>query len=253
MKIEINGIEINYIVEGEGQDVIVLHGWGASIDTVIPIVNGLKDNFRVHAIDLPGFGKSRDPKEVIGSFEYGEMIKKYIEINKLNKVVLIGHSFGGKISIIMGAKYPDLVKKIILVNSAGLKPKRKLKYHIKVYSFKLLKFIYKGFFFWKDNDKVMEKFYKRFGSTDYKDASGIMRSILVRVVNEDLQDILKDIKCPTLLIWGSKDMDTPLYMGVKMEKEIKDSGLVVFEDAGHYSYLDQINRFNIIVNNFLSK
>ena len=97
----------------------------------------------------------------------------------------------------------------------------------------------------------MEKFYKRFGSTDYKDAEGIMRKILVKVVNENLKPILKNIEAPTLLIWGDEDTATPLYMGKTMEKEIPDSGLVVLEGTGHYSYLDDYNRFSIILKAFL--
>jgi pimeloyl-ACP methyl ester carboxylesterase len=143
-----------------------------------------------------------------------------------------------------------LVEKIILVDSAGLIPKRGIDYYIKVYSFKTLKFIYKNLFFWIKGEDRMEKFYKKFGSDDYQDSDGIMRKILVKVVNEDLSPILKDIKAPTLLIWGDKDEATPLYMAKIMEKEIKDSGLVVLEDAGHYSYLDDYYKFKRVINSF---
>src|SRR5690606_23109753 len=104
-----------------------------------------------------------------------------------------------------------------------------------------------------DKEEKMEKFYKKFGSTDYREADGIMRRILVKVVNENLKPILGEIKAPTLLIWGDKDTATPLYMGKIMEREIPDSGLVVLEGAGHYSYLDDFNRFAIIIRTFLLK
>lgn len=246
----LKGLNINYIVEGQGDPVIVLHGWGASIDTVIPIVNSLKDRYKVYALDLPGFGKSQEPLEAIDSFQYGEIVKAFIEDENLSKVKLVGHSFGGKISIILGAKYPQLVEKIVLIDSAGLIPKRKMDYYIKVYGFKTLRFIYKNLFFWLKNEEKMEKFYKKFGSDDYQDSSGIMRKILVKVVNENLLPILKDIKVPTLLIWGDRDEDTPLYMGEIMEKHIKDSGLVVLKDTGHYSYLDDYYKFNKVINSF---
>lgn len=244
-------INLNYIVEGKGKDILVLHGWGANINTVLPIVNLLKDKFRVHALDLPGFGQSQEPKEPIDSFKYADIVKNYIDNMGIKKLTLIGHSFGGKISIILGSKYPELIDKIVLVNSAGLIPKRGLKYYIKVYSFKTISFIYKNLFFWLKNEEKVEKFYKKFGSTDYKDASGIMRKILVIVVNENLFPLLNKIKAPTLLIWGDKDTATPLYFGKIMEKEIPDSGLVIFEGAGHYSYLDDYQRFAVILRNFL--
>ncbi|HEY8361999.1 MAG TPA: alpha/beta hydrolase [Tissierellaceae bacterium] len=251
MMMDIDGISLNYIVEGSGKDVLVIHGWGANINTIMPIVNILKDKFRVHAIDLPGFGLSSQPKEVINSFQYAEIIKKYIDKMGIDKITLIGHSFGGKLSIILGSKYPELVEKIVLIDSAGLIPKRGPKYYIKVYSFKTLKLLYKNLFFWIKDDEKLEKLYKKFGSTDYKEASGVMRKILVTVVNENLFPLLNKIKAPTLLIWGENDTATPLYMGKIMEKEIKDSGLIVFEGAGHYAYLDDFRRFSIIVRNFL--
>lgn len=251
MMINIKGININHIVEGKGKDVLILHGWGANINTIIPIVNSLKDKFKVHALDLPGFGESQEPKEAIDSFQYAEIVKSYLDIMEIKKVILIGHSFGGKLSIILGSKYHDLVEKIILVNSAGLIPKRGLKYYIKVYSFKTLKYIYKTFLFWLGDKEKMERFYKKFGSTDYRDSSGIMRNILVKVVNENLEPILDKIKAPTLLIWGNEDTATPLYMGKIMESKIKDAGLVVLEGTEHYSYLDDIRRFTVIVRNFL--
>jgi len=248
---DIDGISLNYIVEGSGKDILVIHGWGANINTIMPIVNILKDKFRVHAIDLPGFGLSSQPKEVINSFQYAEIIKKYIDKMGIDKITLIGHSFGGKLSIILGSKYPELVEKIVLIDSAGLIPKRGPKYYIKVYSFKTLKLLYKNLFFWIKDDEKLGKLYKKFGSTDYKEASGVMRKILVTVVNENLFPLLNKIKAPTLLIWGENDTATPLYMGKIMEKEIKDSGLIVFEGAGHYAYLDDFRRFSIIVRNFL--
>ncbi|TCU75742.1 pimeloyl-ACP methyl ester carboxylesterase [Tissierella praeacuta] len=248
---DIEGLSINYIVEGQGRDVLVLHGWGANINTVLSIVNILKNKFRVHALDLPGFGKSEEPKKPIDSFKYAEIVKNYMDNMGIKKVVLIGHSFGGKLSIILGSKYPEIVDKIVLINSAGLIPKRGPKYYIKVYTFKAAKLLYKILFFWLKNEEKMEKFYKKFGSTDYKASSGVMRNILVTVVNENLLPLLNKIEAPTLLIWGDKDTATPLYMGKIMESQIKDSGLVVLEGTGHYSYLEDYQRFTVILRSFL--
>ncbi len=251
MIVNIKGLDLNYIVEGEGSPIVVLHGWGCNVDTVRPIINIINKRYKVYALDLPGFGKSQEPNEPIGSFEYAEIVKDFLDKMNINKATFIGHSFGGKLSIIMGSKYPELVDKIVLIDSAGLIPKRGPKYYIKVYSFKTLRYIYTNLFFWLSNEEKMEKFYKKFGSDDYQNSSGIMRKILVKVVNENLRPLLKDIKAPTLIIWGENDDATPLYMAKIMEKEIKDSGLVVFEGAGHYAYLDDYNRFVAVMNAFL--
>lgn len=251
MVINIKDLDINYIVEGEGTPVVILHGWGCSIDVVRPIINVLNEKYKVYSLDLPGFGSSQEPKDVIGSFEYAEIVREFLSKMNISKATFIGHSFGGKISIIMGAKYPELVDKIVLIDSAGLIPKRGPEYYIKVYSFKTLRYIYKNLFFWIKNEERMEKFYKKFGSDDYQNSSGIMRRILVKVVNENLKPLLKDIKASTLIIWGENDDATPLYMAKIMEKEIKDSGLVVFEGAGHYAYLDDYNKFVAVIKAFL--
>lgn len=250
MLINIKDLNINYIVEGEGSPIIVLHGWGCNIETVRSIVNILNDRYRVYALDLPGFGKSDEPKEAIDSFEYTEIVREFMKKMKIEKASFIGHSFGGKLSIIMGAKYPELVDKIVLVDSSGLIPKRGPKYYIKVYSFKALRYIYTHFFFWIKDEDRMKSFYKKFGSDDYQASQGVMRRILVKVVNENLKALLKEIKAPTLIIWGENDDATPLYMAKTMEKEIEDSGLVVFEGAGHYAFLDDYSRFRAVINAF---
>lgn len=251
MKINIEGLDINYICEGEGKSILLLHGWGANIQAFTPVINRLKNNFKVYVIDFPGFGESDEPKDIYGVYDYARIVKEFIDKMELNQVILMGHSFGGRISIILGKKYPNIIKKIILVDSAGIIPKRKFKYYFKVYTFKSLRFIYSKLFFFKNKKERMKKFYKKFGSEDYKEASETMRKILVKIVNQDLKPLLKGIKAPTLLIWGENDTATPLYMGKIMEKEIPNSGLVVLEGAGHFSYLDKFNKFIIIVENFL--
>ncbi|HOK63364.1 MAG TPA: alpha/beta hydrolase [Soehngenia sp.] len=252
MIINIDGMNINYIVEGEGNPVVVLHGWGANIETVMPIVNILKSSYQVYAIDLPGFGKSDEPYDVFGSFEYAEIIKKFIDHFKLEKISLIGHSFGGKLSIIISSKYKDYVDKLVLIDSAGLIPKRTLSYHIKVKSYKLAKKLYKLFFFWKKENEIAEIINKKFGSDDYRNSSGIMRKILVKVVNEDLSYLLEEIECPTLLIWGDLDDATPLYQAKIMEEKIKNSGLVVLEGTGHFSYVEDYNKFALVLKSFFN-
>lgn len=250
MEIEIDGRKINYIVEGEGKSILLLHGWGTNIQTMMPIHNILKESYKVYTIDFPGFGESKEPPEDWGVYEYADMVEKLIKKLEMGKVSLLGHSFGGRISIILGANSPELIDKIVLVDAAGIKPKRKLKYYFKVYSFKTLKIIYNIFFFWMNKEKRLKKFYEKFGSQDYRDASMTMKKVLSKVVNEDLTELLPKIKQETLLVWGENDDATPLYMAEKMKKEIPNSGLVVFKDAGHYSYIDQYGQFKAVLESF---
>ena len=249
MFIDIDGLNINYIDEGEGKNVLLLHGWGGSIQTMMPIFNVLKDRFRVVTLDLPGFGKSSLPEVPWNSYDYAECISKFIQQLKLKDLILFGHSHGGRISIILASKY-NIVKKLILIDSAGLIPKRKVSYYVKVYWFKLLKKMYLMLPA-KNKQAKLAEFYKKFGSKDYREAEGVMRQTMVKVINDNLMDLLKLIKAPTLLIWGENDEDTPLYMGKIMENEIPDSGLVVLKGAGHYSYVDNYSQFRAVINVFL--
>jgi len=251
MIINVEGLNINYIDEGKGTAVLLLHGWGANIQTMLPIFNILKDKCRVIALDLPGFGESDIPKEPWDSYDYADFVKRFIDLINIQDIILFGHSHGGRLSIILSTKYNNLVRKLILIDSAGIIPKRKIKYYFKVYSFKILKNIYTTFVKGDSKEKKLESFYKKFGSEDYKSSQGVMRQTMVKVINDNLEDLLPKIKASTLLIWGEKDEDTPLYMGEFMEKRIEDSGLIVLKDAGHYSYIDCYEQFKAVIMVFL--
>ncbi|MDP3387296.1 MAG: alpha/beta hydrolase [Eubacteriales bacterium] len=251
MVIEIQNLKINYFQEGHGQDVLILHGWGCNIQTVMPIFNLVKHHFRATAVDLPGFGDSSTPQEPYDSYDYASLIKQFIDTLELKEVVLIGHSHGGRISIILSSQYPKLIDKLILIDSAGIVPKRSIKYFIKVYSFKALKKLYLMFNSGEDQSQALEKFYKKHGSEDYRQSNGVMRQTMVKVINDDLSHLLKKIETPTLLVWGEKDDATPLSDGRFMEQEISDSGLVIIKGAGHYSYIDDYQTFKLVIGSFL--
>ena len=154
-------------------------------------------------------------------------------------VNLLGHSFGGRISLILASEQHAefKVEKLLLVDAAGIKPKRGIKYRYKVFAYKL--------------KKALGLKPKNAGSSDYKQLPLHMKSVFVRVVNTHLNKLLYKIDCPTLIVWGALDLDTPLYMAKKLNKHIKKSQLIVFDDAGHYAFLDKPLEFNAIVNAFV--
>ena len=141
--------------------------------------------------------------------------------------------------------------KLILIDAAGVKPRRSLKYYVKVYSFKLSKLFFKAVLGAEKAQARIEKERARRGSSDYRNASPKMRSIMSRVVNEDLCHLMPSIKAPTLLIWGENDTATPLSDAKKMERLIPDAGLVSFPGCGHYSFLDNPGQFAAVLNSFL--
>lgn len=251
MFVNIDGLNVNYEVAGVGEPILLLHGWGGEIASFKPVFNYLSKTNKVYVIDFPGFGESEEPKEDWGVEEYSEMVNKFLEYLSISKISIIAHSFGGRVSVILGAKYPEKINKLILVDSGGLIRKRELKYYIKVYSYKSVKKIYLLFIPKERQEQAMEKLYSKFGSADYKNA-GNLRKIFVKVVNQNLIDYLPKIKAPTLLIWGENDDETPVSFGETMKSKIPDAGLIIFKDAGHFSYLDKLNDFCVIVDNFLN-
>lgn len=247
----INNLRLKYIDEGDFENIVILiHGWGASKETMLPISNLIKHKYRVVLVDLPGFGESEEPKVVYDSYNYVDTIIKLLDELNIKRATFVGHSFGGKISSIIAAKYPDKVDKLILIDSAGLIAKRGIDYYFKVYSYKFIKWLYMKIPI-GNKEKRLEKFREKRGSDDYQNASGIMRQILVKVVNENIKPLLKNIKSDTLLIWGENDDATPLYLGETFEKEIENSGLVVIKGGGHFSYIDNYGTFKAVINSYL--
>jgi pimeloyl-ACP methyl ester carboxylesterase len=254
MEINIDGIKIHYEQHGCGEDVLLLHGWGASLQTMRPIMDALKDRYRVTALDFPGFGNSGMPPESFGVPEYTRITRLFVEQLGIIKTHIICHSFGGRVTILLAAEHPGLVGKIVFTDAAGLRKPRTVKYYIRTYSYKLAKRL--------SQRRVLKKLLlllhidvdKRIstaGSADYRALPNCMRRVFVHVVNQDLKKYLKHIKSSSLLIWGENDTDTPVSFAKIMEKEIPDAGLVVLPGAGHYAFLDCFAHYITIVKTFL--
>ncbi|SDZ30239.1 Pimeloyl-ACP methyl ester carboxylesterase [Evansella caseinilytica] len=252
MFITIQNMKLHYIVEGEGTPVILLHGWGANIQAFAPVHQHLAKFHQVYTLDLPGFGESQEPPEAWGTENFADFLREFIEKLEIEKPILVGHSHGGRVSICYSAKFGD-VRKVILVDSAGIKPKRKAKYYFKVYLYKAAKQLLRLPIINKKRDELLTKVKSMLGSTDYKNSSGVVQQTMVRVVNEDWRHALPKINVPVLLIWGENDTDTPVSDGELMEKLLPDAGLVVLKNAGHFAYLDQMHQFLVIVDKFLEK
>lgn len=246
--IEIEGIKTNYKKSGKGKTIILLHGWGCDLHIFDNLHNLLEQHFTVYSIDLPGFGKTDHPQIAWTIEDYAGFVGKFIELNDIDSPILLGHSFGGRISIILGARIQ--LNKIVLVGSAGIKPTRGIDYYLKVYTFKAGKHIIRLI---NRNDELLNKWRKTFGSSDYQNTSGIMQKVFVNVVNQDLKNFMHKINVPTLLIWGENDTATPIKDARIMEKLIPNSGLVILKNCGHYCFLEKSYEFNIIINNFLNK
>lgn len=257
---EIDGQRVHYAETGkpDGKPAVVMHGWGCDLTTVRSIAAALEDSMRVISVDLPGHGKSDEPRllpdgKPWGVYEYADLMERLMDELKIEEATLIGHSYGGRIAIVLASREgtKNRIAKTVLVDSAGIKPKRKLKYYLKVYSFKSYKKIMPLIVGGKKAEEMTEKKRAKAGSADYRNSSPMMRMVMSRSVNQDLKDHLPKISAPTLLIWGENDTATPLSDGRLMEKLIPDAGLVTVKGAGHYSFLDNPGLFKAVILSFL--
>ncbi len=247
MNKNINGINTAYIEAGNGNDVILLHGWGQNKEMMQMIFDHLKDRFHVYALDFPGFGESDEPPVAWGVEDYELFLEDFIHENGIQKPILIGHSFGCRVAIRYAAKNQDNVKKMCLTGAAGIRPKHGLDWQIRTKAYKAGKWFLKV----TGQNEKLEQMQKNAGSEDYRNAKGIMKPTFVKVVNDDVSPILKDVKCSVLLVWGENDTAAPLWMGKQMEKEMADAGLAVFEGDDHWAYWHQAARFNAVLDIFL--
>ena len=238
-----NGININYKDYGKenGKAIVYLHGWGQNIAMMEPIANPFTKTNRLIILDLPGFGESEEPKEVWTLDDYVEMIHSLLEELHIKKPSLVGHSFGGKLSLLYATKY-DVEKLVVLASPYKVKiaePSKKVKLLKKLKKVPVL-------------NLVADFMKKHMGSTDYKNASPMMRDILVKHINTDITDSLNKIKCPTLAIWGTQDAAVPYEDGKELEHLIDNCGLVTYEGNTHYAYLERLGQTINVLKSFFS-
>jgi len=240
----IKDVYINYVQYGNksGKDVVLLHGWGQNIEMMDPIGKALSKDFHITILDLPGFGGSTEPSYGYTIYDYYEVLCEFLDRLKIKKPIIIGHSFGGRLSILYSAKKE--VEKVVLLASPFKRSTKKNTIKVKI-----LKFMKKV-----PVIKELEHYMKtKIGSRDYRNATPMMRTILVNTVNEDLTEYLKQIEVPTILIWGSLDTEASLEDAKYAESVMKDAGLIVYEGCTHYAYLERLDQTINILNNFLKE
>jgi pimeloyl-ACP methyl ester carboxylesterase len=248
-QIIINGQLISYLeygAENTGSTVIFLHGWRSQKEVWKNIVASSKYQVaRSYVLDLPGFGKSPTPASVWTIGDYAEVVKGFIEKLELKNIILVGHSFGGRIAIKLAAQNSNWLSKMVLVDSAGIRDGQSTKKALS-YIVKIVKPIFKPKFM----QGFRKEIYKKIGARDYVETPELQKTF-VNVVNEDLRDYLPKIKVPTLLIWGEKDLDTPVAHAYFMKEKIVDSKLFVIKNAGHFCFLEKLEKFAVELNKFI--
>ncbi len=252
MDIRIGKLNIHYEEAGSGKDVLFLHGWGSSCAVWRSVFEATKDLGHLVALDFPGCGQSDTMEEPWDIDDYADFVLEFIEKTKLENPILIGHSHGGRVIMKLCGEKKLSPPKIIFVDAAGLIPKKTLRQKIKAKSFKAIKGALSLPVIKNYSAGLLDKARNHFGSADYNAAPPVLRQTLVSLVNTDLRHLLPNIECPSLLIWGDKDTATPIEDAKTIESLIKDSGLCIIKDTGHFSFCEKPYEANAIIRSFLS-
>ncbi len=239
---KIGKVTVNYEFHNLKSDttIILLHGWGQNIEMMKPLGEKYQKYFNVLYLDLPGFGQSSEPDDAWDTLQYVSFLKNFIEELKLDKIILIGHSFGGRIALLYASLYQ--VEKLICLASPYCKELTKESWKVKVY--KKLKNV-------PVLNIIANYIRKTNGSSDYNNATLIMRGVLVKAINTNLTEDVKKIKAPTLLIWGENDTAVPVKRAYELGNLIKDAGVIVYSGASHYAYLERLGEIINVIDSFL--
>jgi pimeloyl-ACP methyl ester carboxylesterase len=254
MNLVVNGIMLQYSELGNADApvILMLHGWGVSSQSFDSMAKPLSARYRVILLDLPGFGGSEMPPTDWHIHDYAELVQSFVskaQFGRLNCIV--GHSFGGRVAIKAVGKSLLKPRKLILMGSAGVRHSDTFRNQ----SFKTVAKVGKlvtalpGLSLVRD--KLRLQLYRTAGSTDYLTA-GPLQQVFLNTINEDLQSDAAAISIPTLLIWGDLDTETPVADGQLLANKIQGSNIRIVEHAGHFVYLDALERVTGYVEEFLA-
>lgn len=253
MEIIVDGYKISYKITGEGEEtVVILQGWGTEFSVYDTVAACINSQYRVVQFDLPGFGASEEPREAWDVDAYADFFLKLMDALKIRKAVLLGHSYGGRVIIKLAARenLPLEISRIVLVDSAGILPKRSWRQKMRVRRYKALKKLVSLKLVYKMCPELIDEWRSRQGSEDYRNATPMMRQCMVKAVNEDLTALLPKIRQETLLIWGDMDTATPITDAKLMEERLPDAGLAVIPGAGHFCFLEKPAQFAGIMRSY---
>lgn len=214
---------------------LFLHGWGGSRESLRGIATLFQHTHCVHLFDLPGFGEAPPPPDSWGTIEYADLVQQYILEHIAGPVVLVGHSFGGRVSVRLASRRLAQIRELVLMGVPGLPQPTLSRTRIRRWGIRTLRRILialqpitgRRFVQWHS---------AAFGSKDYQ-AAGVLRPVLVRTVSENLTESATAIACPTLLIWGTDDSETPPWLAARYASLIGSRAtLTLLPHKDHHLY-----------------
>ena len=250
-------IPVAFTRVGEGPPLLLLHGWGSRASVMVPIARAFRDIRTCYIPDLPGFGDTPAPGRPWTVDDYADMVIAFAAHIAGESIDVAAHSFGGRITLKWASReQADIVpEKVIITGGAGMKPRRTFSFYRRRILAMLLKLPFLMLTGELRNRALSwlreTRAWKSLGSSDYRELEGVMRETFVRTVSEHLENCLPQIDQHVLLLWGKDDPYTPWYQAERMEKGLKKGALVGIDNAGHYAFLDQPDRFVRISKAFL--
>ncbi len=213
---------------GHGKvEVLALHGWGRSAKDFDRVFARPQFEHRTAvAVDLPGFGTTPLPDFAFSTRDYADALTALLE-SFAAPVIIVGHSRGGAIAACLAARRPDLVKGLVLTGAPLLHGAGQKKSPAR---YRLLRRLAKWHLL---SQQRLERARNRYGSTDYKNASGLLREILVKVVNESFEEELRSISCPVELVWGEVDTAVSVAVAQRATALLKNAKLTVLSGIDH--------------------
>src|SRR3989344_4687460 len=237
--LDIGGIPVHYKIAGEGPAILILHGWGSSSASWVKVQEMLAaKGYRVVVPDLPGFGKTPAPSTIWGVEEYANFVNNFLDlltlkVNKSQKFILVGHSFGGQTAIQFAVQHPEKLEKLVLIAAAGVRRTPGVFKKLVMGVAKLVSFLLYLVPFEDLRNNIKNAMYMVIRRRDYIRTQGVMRDVFKKVITQDLTAKFSKISVPTLLIWGDKDEMTPVQDAYLMQELIPNSKLEIIEGAKH--------------------
>lgn len=233
--------------------IVILHGWGLSGKTFAPLAETLKKSgYRVYAPDMPGFGEAKMPERPLTLTDYTQFLDRYIKNNDIEHPILIGHSFGGRVSLKYNELYPKCVRALILSGTPGFTPIPKKKLILFITLAKIGGFLFSIPPLSLIQDSVRRWYYYAVGAKEFFRAEGTMRETFKHIVKEDLVTAMEAVNIPTFLLWGEYDIIVPITIAERMHRIIAGSELVMIPEADHGVPFKQSDVFASYVERFLS-
>jgi len=250
-KVNIDGLEVNYKTAGKGQPILILHGWGGSSESWLKVQELLSKKYLVVVPDLPGFGKTPSPPAGWSLDRYVDFIEKFTQELDLGRIILLGHSFGGRMAILYASKYPEEISRLILCAAAGIRHVQ-LRHKIILIIAKVANLIGSLPLIRSYKQRVRKLFYRFIGRTDYMEAEGVMKEVFLSILSKNLEPILSSVGTQTLILWGQEDDYVDIEDAYIMEKKIPNTKLVTFEGIGHTPHKDIPEKLVAEIETFLA-